>query len=75
MNFGWSAFEGNARFNTDQRRPGAIPPALAYGRDGGCSVTGGYVVRDPRLPRLQGHYLYGDYCAGQLRSSCHRGGR
>ena len=74
-NFGWSAFEANARFNADQRAPGAIPPVLAYGRDEGCSVTGGYVVRDPRLPRLQGRYLYGDYCAGQLRSSCHRGSR
>jgi glucose/arabinose dehydrogenase len=67
MNFGWSAFEANARFNRDQQAPGAIPPVLAYSHDEGCSVTGGYVVRDRRLPRLQGHYLYGDYCAGQLR--------
>jgi glucose/arabinose dehydrogenase len=67
MNFGWSAFEANARYNRDQRTPGAIPPVLTYRHDGGCSVTGGYVVRDPRLPQLQGHYLYGDYCAGQVR--------
>ncbi|MGZ8667260.1 MAG: PQQ-dependent sugar dehydrogenase [Solirubrobacterales bacterium] len=67
MNFGWPAFEANARYNDDQQAPGAIPPVLSYGRSGGCSVTGGYVVRDPRLPRLQGHYLYGDYCAGQVR--------
>ena len=31
-------------------------------------VTGGYVVRDPSLESLYGRYLYGDYCAGQLRS-------
>ena len=43
-------------------------PVLTYGRDGGCSVTGGYVVRDPGLRSLYGRYLYGDYCAGQLRS-------
>ena len=67
MNFGWSAFEANARYNDDQQAPGAIPPVLSYGRDGGCSVTGGYVVRDPRLPGLRGHYIYGDYCAGELR--------
>jgi glucose/arabinose dehydrogenase len=67
MNFGWSAFEANARYNRDQKAPGAIPPVLSYGRAGGCSVTGGYVVRDPRLPRLGGHYIYGDYCAGRLR--------
>ncbi len=31
-------------------------------------MTGGYVVRDPELPALRGRYLYGDFCAGQLRS-------
>jgi glucose/arabinose dehydrogenase len=67
-NFGWSAFEGTARFNEDQTAPGAIPPQLTYGREGGCSVTGGYVVRDPNLESLYGRYIYGDYCAGQLRS-------
>ncbi len=41
---------------------------LEYGRGGGCSVTGGYVVRDRALDSLYGRYLYGDYCAGQLRS-------
>ena len=34
----------------------------------GCSITGGYVVRDRTLPSLYGRYLYGDFCAGQLRS-------
>ena len=68
-NFGWSAFEGTQRFNSDQEAPGAIAPVLEYGRDGGqCSVTGGYVVRDPGLESLFGRYLYGDYCVGELRS-------
>ena len=67
-NFGWSAFEGTARFNDDQEAPNAIEPVLTYGRDGGCSVTGGYVVRDPALESLYGRYLYADFCAGQLRS-------
>jgi glucose/arabinose dehydrogenase len=67
-NFGWSAFEGTDRFNQDQQAPGAVPPILTYGRDRGCSITGGYVVRDPSLPSLSGRYLYGDYCAGELRS-------
>ncbi len=68
LNFGWSAFEGTEPFNSDQRAPGAIPPVHEYGRDAGCSVTGGYVVRDPELRSLYGRYLYGDFCAGQLRS-------
>ena len=69
LNFGWSAFEGNDRFNDDQQAPGAIPPVFEYSHDsGGCSVTGGYVVRDPALRTLWGRYLYGDYCVGQLHS-------
>jgi glucose/arabinose dehydrogenase len=67
-NFGWSAFEGTERFNEDQTAPDAVPPILTYGREGGCSITGGYVVRDPSLPSLAGRYLYGDFCAGELRS-------
>jgi glucose/arabinose dehydrogenase len=69
LNFGWSAFEGTDRFNDDQQAPGAIPPVFEYSHDsGGCSVTGGYVVRDPALRTLWGRYLYGDYCLGQLHS-------
>ena len=67
-NFGWSAFEGTARYNEDETAPNAIAPILTYGRDQGCSVTGGYVVRDPNLRSLYGRYLYADYCEGQLRS-------
>lgn len=67
-NFGWSAFEGTERFNADQTAPGHLRPTLVYGRDRGCSVTGGYVVRDTALESLYGRYLYGDYCEGELRS-------
>jgi glucose/arabinose dehydrogenase len=67
-NLGWSAFEGNARFNDDQKAPGAVRPIFTYGREGGCSITGGYVVRDTSLRSLYGRYLYGDYCLGELHS-------
>jgi glucose/arabinose dehydrogenase len=67
-NFGWPAYEGTERFNSEQRAPGALPPILTYGRDRGCSVTGGFVVRDPGLPTLNGRYVYGDYCESELRS-------
>ncbi len=67
--FGWSAYEGDARFNEDQRAPGAIAPALvALHDDGNCSITGGLVVRDRDLPTLLGRYLWGDFCLGELRS-------
>jgi glucose/arabinose dehydrogenase len=67
-NFGWSAFEGTERLNEDQRAPNVVPPILVYGHGEGCSVTGGYVVRDPSLPSMTGRYVYGDFCAGELRS-------
>jgi len=67
-NFGWSAFEGTERFNADEEAPNAIDPVLTYGRDLGCSITGGYVVRDKALKSLYGRYLYADFCQGQLRS-------
>jgi glucose/arabinose dehydrogenase len=67
-NFGWSAFEGTNRLNEDQTAPNAVSPILTYGRDEGCSVTGGYVIRDRSLSALFGRYVYGDFCAGELRS-------
>ncbi len=67
-NFGWSAYEGLTRFNDDQSAKGATSPVLVYSHDDGCSITGGYVVRDTDLPSLYGRYLYGDFCAGELRS-------
>jgi glucose/arabinose dehydrogenase len=68
-NFGWSAFEGDARFNRDQTAPGAVKPIFTYSHSGGgCSITGGYVVRDPNLTTLYGRYIYTDFCLGRLDS-------
>jgi glucose/arabinose dehydrogenase len=67
-NFGWSAFEGTERFNDDQSAANVVPPVFTYGRDRGCSITGGYVVRDPSLAQLDGRYVYGDYCDTDLHS-------
>jgi len=67
-NFGWSAFEGTDRFNADQDAPNAVPPIFEYSHDHGCSITGGYVVRDRSLPALYGRYVYGDFCAGDLHA-------
>jgi glucose/arabinose dehydrogenase len=74
-NFGWSAFEGSEPFNEDQEAPDHVPPLLTYPLSGNCAVTGGYVVRDEGLRSVYGRYLYGDFCAGELRSFAARPGR
>ena len=38
------------------------------GKAHGCSITGGYVVRDPSLGDLYGRYVYADFCVGEIRS-------
>ena len=63
-NFGWRVREGDQPFSGDTLS-GAIEPVIVRTHDEGwCSVTGGYVVRDPALPSLRGKYLYGDFCEG-----------
>lgn len=67
VNFGWRAWEGTRRYDPSVRAPSAVGPVLEYTHAGGnCSITGGYVIRDPRLPALAGRYVYGDFCAGNL---------
>jgi Glucose / Sorbosone dehydrogenase len=69
-NFGWPEYEGNELFAPSL--PGQDPvtfPIHTYSHaDGRCSITGGFVVRDPELSELTGRYLYGDFCTGELRS-------
>jgi hypothetical protein len=43
--------------------------------EGWCSITGGYVVRDPGLRALDGRYVYGDFCKGQIRAATLAPGR
>ena len=68
-NFGWRPFEGDDRLYEDEDAPGHLRPVLTKSHDDGfCSITGGYVVRAPDLPALQGQYLYGDFCDGRVRA-------
>ncbi len=65
-NFGWRVREGDKPF-AGGSVSGAIEPVIVRTHDQGwCSVTGGYVVRDPALPSLRGKYLYGDFCEGLI---------
>jgi glucose/arabinose dehydrogenase len=70
-NFGWDIFEGDHPYDGGGTPANYRPPAVEYSSGGdtpNCAVTGGYVVRDPSLPALQGRYLYADFCGGSIRS-------
>lgn len=67
LNYGWPIMEGTQCFESDScDSEGLVLPVAEYNRDGGCSITGGYVYRGSEYPMLQGVYLFGDYCTGNL---------
>jgi Glucose / Sorbosone dehydrogenase len=81
-NFGWNCREGFlAGPATDPQcatpPPGGfVEPIFDYphgadpgnGSAFGCAIIGGYVARGPGLGDLYGRYVYGDLCAGDIRS-------
>jgi hypothetical protein len=69
VNFGWRVWEGRRRFSRDTTGRVKFPVIQKSHGDGWCSITGGYIVRDPALPALRGRYVYGDFCLGRIRSA------
>ena len=69
-NFGWPVMEGSNCWlpRTGCDRSGKVLPVTEYTHADGCSVTGGYVYRGRRIPELEGHYFYSDWCSGWIRS-------
>lgn len=69
-NLGWSVMEGAHCYRARTcATEGMVPPVYEFSHEGGaCSVTGGYVYRGAAIPALAGHYFFGDYCAGFVRS-------
>jgi hypothetical protein len=68
FNFGWPTCEGP---------DGTCPadPVISHNHNTGwCAIVGGYVVRDPGLPTLNGRYVYGDNCNSALYSTQPRSG-
>ncbi len=67
LSFGWSAFEGTRRFNTDVDPEGHTDPVLTYDHSQGeCSISGGAPYRGEAIPDLVGGYVYSDYCSGRV---------
>jgi hypothetical protein len=78
-NYGWNCREGFIAYPNPgpacASASGLTDPVFDYphedpgdGSASGCSIIGGYVVRDPTLGDLYGRYLYSDFCAGEIRS-------
>jgi glucose/arabinose dehydrogenase len=68
LNFGWPVMEGmHCRGDAACDTNAFYAPIYEYGHAGnGCSVTGGYVYRGGAFPSLQGVYIYGDFCSGNV---------
>jgi glucose/arabinose dehydrogenase len=76
LDFGWPCFEGTAVYDATATCPDAVAPLLEYGHASTlCAVIGGVVAHDPRLPALDGEFLYTDLCDGKLRALRVEGGR
>jgi glucose/arabinose dehydrogenase len=70
LNYGWNVMEGSTCFRPPAGcdSDGLVLPLHEYPNPSqGCSVTGGYVYRGS-IPELRGHYFFGDYCRGTVRS-------
>ncbi len=69
-NFGWNVREGFHAFGRAKPSDGDAvvftEPVIEHPRREGVSITGGFVCRDPRLPALEGVYLYADFGYGSI---------
>jgi hypothetical protein len=64
VNYGWPCNEGPNGADSCGARA-----ALWHENGPFCAIVGGYVVRDPGVPTLNGRYLYGDNCNSRLWSA------
>jgi glucose/arabinose dehydrogenase len=67
-NYGWNIMEGFHCYSPANGcdQTGLTLPLVEYEHSEGCSVTGGYVYRGDKILSLQGYYIYGDYCSGNI---------
>lgn len=69
-NYGWSCYEGYHNFKFDACDYNGMPltfPIVEYrhSQTNCASITGGFVYRGMKYPRLYGMYIYNDYCTGK----------
>ncbi|CAB4611481.1 unannotated protein [freshwater metagenome] len=67
LNFGWSAYEGTHRFNSDVIAQNVIMPVYEYPHEkGACSVSGGAIGTNSSAMGRAGWFYFGDYCTGTV---------
>lgn len=72
--YGWRCREGtieNPNFPgcTASLPAGVVGPVHDYAHTlGRCSITGGYLYRGCAVPELDGKYVFGDFCTGEIWS-------
>ena len=77
-NYGWLPMEGTSCFIAnpeDLGCPAGTPlcfdpaytlPLYDYSHAEGCAVIGGFVYAGAAIPSLRGHYVFGDFCNGNV---------
>ena len=62
-NHGWNVFEGFHAYSERYRRANVVltPPVWSYSHRLGSSVTGGFVYRGSKGPKMQGWYVFADH--------------
>lgn len=71
QNYGWRVMEGAHCFmpSSGCNRTAKVLPVTEYTHvSGRCSVTGGFVYRGTKSPKLAGRYIFGDFCSGTIWS-------
>ncbi|MEM8861376.1 MAG: PQQ-dependent sugar dehydrogenase, partial [Chloroflexota bacterium] len=81
QNYGWPHFEGEECHDTNYPQSvcdsitNHTPPIFEYPHTaGGGSITGGFVYRGTTFPRLNGHYIFGDFTNSQIWTAINNNG-
>ena len=68
-NYGWRAREGtdcSPHYPSECQQGEYIDPIYSYSHHDGCAIIGGHVYRGSAIQALQGQYIFGDFCDGQV---------
>lgn len=69
QNFGWNIMEGEVCYKAASCMSSDLTlPIFVYQNFStpNCSITGGYVYRGKAYPELEGVYIFGDFCSGNV---------